>query len=52
MDIKRLASKIVRSPKTVAIMKLGVAVIGVIHALDELSKASKANDLLKREDNS
>lgn len=34
---------VIRSPKTVAFLKLGVAIIGVLHAIDELQNASKKN---------
>lgn len=37
---------LIRSPKTVAFLKLGVAIIGVIHALDELQNVSKKNTLV------
>ena len=31
-----------RSPRAVAILKLGVAVIGVIHAIDEMKESSSS----------
>jgi len=33
--------EILRSPKTVAVLKLAAAVVGVIHAVDELTEAPK-----------
>lgn len=30
-----------RSPRTVTLLKLGVAVIGVIHAIEEMKESSK-----------
>ena len=36
------AWNILRSPKTVAALKLGAAIIAVIHAIDEFSESSKS----------
>lgn len=47
MEIKKLLSykskawDVLRSPKTIAVLKLGAAVVGVIHAIDELREAPK-----------
>ena len=30
-----------KSPKTIALIKLGMAVVGVVHAIDEFTRASK-----------
>jgi hypothetical protein len=40
--MKRTAWEILRSPRTVAFLKLGAAVIGVIHAIDELRESPGA----------
>lgn len=40
--IKTASWEILRSPKTLAFVKLGVAFIGVIHAIDEFRDASKS----------
>jgi len=40
--MKRTAWEILRSPRTVALLKLGAAVIGVIHAIDELRESPGA----------
>lgn len=40
--MKKTAWEILRSPRTVAFLKLGAAVIGVIHAIDELRESPGA----------
>jgi hypothetical protein len=40
--MKKTAWEILRSPRTVALLKLGAAVIGVIHAIDELRESPGA----------
>jgi len=39
---KRLTWDLLRSPKTVAFLKLGAAIVGVIHAIEELRDSSKS----------
>ena len=41
MSLKSIAWDLLRSPKTVAFLKLGAAVVGVIHAIDELTDSPK-----------
>jgi hypothetical protein len=44
-DISKLKNsvwEVLRSPRTVAFLKLGAAVIGVIHAIDELRESPGA----------
>lgn len=41
-NIKKSAWNILRSPKMVALLKLGAATVGLIHAIDELIEASKS----------
>lgn len=36
----------IKSPKTVAVLKLGVAIAGVFHAIDELQTVSKKKNAL------
>jgi hypothetical protein len=43
--LKYVAEGLFRSPKTAAFLKLGVAFVGVLHALDEVSKAYKTTKL-------
>jgi hypothetical protein len=40
--IKHVAWDMLRSPKTVAFLKLGAAVVGVIHAIDELTDTPRS----------
>jgi hypothetical protein len=40
--LKESMWEVLRSPKTIAALKLAAAVVGVIHAVDELSDAPKA----------
>lgn len=45
MNYKRLGKFIwnsLRSPRAVAILKLGIATVGVIHAIEELKDSSKS----------
>jgi hypothetical protein len=37
--LKKAIWEILRSPKTIAAIKLGAAVVGVIHAIEELREA-------------
>lgn len=39
--VKHVAWDLLRSPRTVAFLKLGAAVVGVIHAIDELTSSPK-----------
>jgi hypothetical protein len=39
--VKSTVWDVLRSPRTVAYLKLGAAIIGVIHAIDELSGLPK-----------
>lgn len=41
LKFKRAAWEIIRSPRTVAMLKLGAAVVGVVHAIDELMESPK-----------
>lgn len=41
-NIKKNIWEALRSPRTVAFLKLGAAVIGVIHAIDELRETPTA----------
>lgn len=41
LKYKRAAWEIIRSPRTVAALKLGAAVVGVVHAIDELMDMPK-----------
>ena len=38
--MKKTVWEVLKSPRTVAFLKLGAAVIGVIHAIDELRESS------------
>jgi hypothetical protein len=40
--VKKASWEILRSPKTLAFIKLGVALVGVVHAIDEFREASKS----------
>lgn len=40
--MKKTVWEVLRSPRTVAFLKLGAAVIGVIHAIDELRESPGA----------
>ena len=40
-SFKDVAVNLVKSPKTIAVLELGVAVIAVIHAVDKLRNSSK-----------
>lgn len=44
-QVKNLFWNVIRSPKTATYLKLGIAVIGVVQAVDELRKLSKRNDV-------
>ena len=41
-NIKTASWEILRSPKTLAFIKLSVAFVGIIHAIDEFRDAPKA----------
>lgn len=36
---KKLAWNVLRSPRTISLLKLGAALIGVVHAVDELTSS-------------
>ena len=38
---RKTAWDILRSPRTISLLKLGAAVVGVIHAIDELRESPK-----------
>ena len=40
-EVKNLTLSVLKSPKTKAYFALGVAVIGIIRAVDEIMKASR-----------
>lgn len=42
---KSVAWNVIKSPKTKAFLKLGVALIGVVQAVDELRKLSKKSEV-------
>lgn len=39
-QVKNFVWETLRSPKTVSYLKLGAAIIGVVHAIDELRESS------------
>lgn len=43
--IQQQAWNVLRSPRTIALLKLGAAVVGVIHAIDELRESPKSGKL-------
>jgi hypothetical protein len=51
---KKLLWEVARSPKTIAILKLGAALVGVVHAIEELrdvpTKARKPMGFTVEED--
>lgn len=40
LKMKKTVWEVLRSPRTVSLLKLGAAVIGVIHAIDELRESA------------
>lgn len=38
MEIKQKIWQVIKSPKTVSWLKFGVAVLGLVHAVDDLKK--------------
>lgn len=41
LNFRKKAWDVLRSPKALAALKLGAAIIGLIHSIDELINASK-----------
>lgn len=39
LRLKQAAWELLRSPKTIALLKLGAALVGVVHAIEELREA-------------